>query len=777
MTTPFNGIIGRTIDKSQPAWPEPVTSRHGTPNIVIIMLDDTGFAQLGSYGSPIRTPYLDSLAEGGLRYNNFHTTALCSPTRASVLTGRNHHSCGMGCITEGATGYPGYNGQIPFETGFLSEILLEHGYNTYALGKWHLTPAHETSAAGPYTRWPLGRGFERFYGFMGGDTHQYYPELIYDNHQVEPDKTPEEGYHFTEDIADKAISFITDAKQVAPDKPFFLYFAPGATHAPHHVPQEWSNRYKGEFDEGWEAYRETVFARQKELGIIPAETELSRHDPDVKPWAACSPDERKLFARMMEVYAGFLEHTDYQIGRILEHLKQIGQFENTLVIALSDNGASSEGNVNGMLNINAWHNNVWSTVEENIAAIDTLGGPEHFNHYPWGWAWAGNTPFRRWKRETYRGGISDPLIVQWPAGIKANGEIRTQYLHAIDILPTVLDCLKIKPPQLIRGVKQTPIAGISFAHTFEEANAISRRETQYFEMLGHRAIYHKGWRAVCPYPGPSFTEAGRFFGAAMSAEALANLDTTGWELYHIAEDFAENHNIAHQYPSKLQELITLWYIEAEKYNVLPLDSRGAIRLFDERPQAAPSREHYTFYPHTQPVPGNATVNVLNRPHSITANVEIPPSGAEGVLLAFGGNEGGYVLYIQDNKLHYAQNYLSAKLLHLASSETISSGPHQLRFEFEPTGKRDVKAGKGVPGDARLYIDQHLVAQAHFEATVPVMYGLSCLLACGENPGSPVTPAYKSPFHFTGTLHYVTIDVSGKLLHDKDAEIRLMMARQ
>ena len=400
--TAFPGVIGRTFDVSSPAWPEPLRAREGAPNVLFIILDDTGYGQLGCYGSPIETPNIDALAKNGLIYNNMHTTALCSPTRSCVLTGRNHHSNAMSCITEGSTGYPGSNGNIPFENGFLSEMLLQHGYNTYAIGKWHLTPSDQLSAAGPYDRWPLGRGFERFYGFLGGETHQYYPELVYDNHTVEAEKTPEEGYHFTEDIVDKAISFIADSKQVAPDKPFFMYFCPGAMHAPHHVPKEWADRYKGKFDAGWEALREQIFKRQKEIGIVPADAELSRHDPDVPRWDSLSAEEKKLYARMMEVFAGFLTHTDHHIGRLIEFLKKLGEFDNTLVMVLSDNGASSEGGPQGMVNEALFFNNVQGSLEENLAAMDKLGGPEFCNHYPWGWTWAGDTPFRRWKRETYR---------------------------------------------------------------------------------------------------------------------------------------------------------------------------------------------------------------------------------------------------------------------------------------------------------------------------------------------------------------------------------------
>jgi arylsulfatase A-like enzyme len=420
--TTFPGVIGLTVDQSSPAWPEPLRAREGAPNVLFIVLDDTGYGQLGCYGSPIETPNLDSLAESGLRYTNMHTTALCSPTRACILTGRNHHSNGMACITEGATGYPGYNGQVPFENGFLSEMLLMQGYNTYMVGKYHLIPSELESAAGPYDRWPLGRGFERYYGFLGGDTHQYYPDLVYDNHQVEPPKSPEEGYHLTEDLADKAIRFIADAKQVAPAKPFYLHFCPGATHGPHHVPREWADRYKGMFDDGWDAYRERVFARQKALGIVPADTELSRHDPDVPDWDALSQEQKQLYARMMEVFAGFLTHTDSHIGRLLDYLKSIGEFDNTLIMVISDNGASAEGGPTGTTNEYQFLNNAPESIEESLAKLDKLGGPETFNHYAWGWTFAGNTPFRRWKRETYRGGSSDPFLVHWPRVLGRKGK-------------------------------------------------------------------------------------------------------------------------------------------------------------------------------------------------------------------------------------------------------------------------------------------------------------------------------------------------------------------
>jgi arylsulfatase A-like enzyme len=775
--TAFPGIIGRTFDKSSPAWPEPLRAKEGAPNVLFIVLDDTGFGQLGCYGSPIETPNLDKLAARGLLFNNMHTTALCSPTRSCILTGRNHHSNAMSCITEGSTGYPGGNGYIPFENGFLSEILLQHGYNTFAVGKWHLTPADQASAAGPYDRWPMGRGFERYYGFLGGDTHQYYPDLTYDNHHVDTPKKPEEGYHLTEDLVDKAISFVADAKQIAPNKPFFLYFCTGAMHAPHHVPAEWSDKYKGQFDDGWDAYREKVFAKQKKLGIVPKDAELSRHDPDVKPWEKCSPDEKKVYARMMEVFAGFLTHTDHHIGRLLDFLKTIGEFENTLIMVISDNGASAEGGPEGSVNETLFFNNVPESLDVNLKRIDELGGPTTFNHYAWGWAWAGDTPFRRWKRETYRGGISDPFLVHWPKGIKARGEIRTQFTHAIDMAPTVLEALDIEPPTSIRGVTQSPIEGISFVHCFNNAKAPSRHLTQYFEMFGHRSLYHNGWRAVCPWPGTSFTESGRSFGDPITADMLTELDAKHWELYHVEKDIAENHNLADKERARLIEMIAQWYVEAGKYNVLPIDSRGTLRFADERPQIAADRKTYIYYPGTQPVGANAAVKVLNRPHSITANVEIPHGGVEGVLFCHGGSDGGYALYVKEQKLHYVHNYVALYLFHVESNIAIPEGRHELRYEFEVTGKPDIPKGKGSPGKGQLYIDKKLVGQINIPVTIPLSIGISGGATVGRFPGSPIAPDLRAPFAFTGGMHSVMVEVGGKLIKDKEAELREVLAHQ
>jgi arylsulfatase len=775
--TAFPGRMGRTISESEPAWPEPVRAKEGAPNVLFIVLDDTGFGQLGCYGSPMNTPNLNRLAENGLLYNNMHTTALCSPTRSCILTGRNHHSNGMSCITEGSEGYPGSNGVIPFENGFLSEILLKHGYNTYCIGKYHLTPAEQTSAAGPYDRWPLGRGFERYYGFLGGDTHQYYPDLVYDNHTVEPPKTPEEGYHLTEDLTNKAIQFIADGKQVAPGKPFFLYFATGAHHAPHHVPQEWADKYKRKFDDGWDVYREKTFARQKELGVVPKDAVLSRHDPDVQDWGRLLDAERKLYARMMEVFAGFVEHTDHHIGRLLNFLERIGELDNTLVMVISDNGASAEGGPTGSVNENKFFNNVPESIEQNLAAIDDLGGPKYFNHYAWGWTFAGNTPFRRWKRETYRGGISDPFLVHWPKGIKAKGQIRTQYAHATDMLPTVLECLKLDPPDRIRGVTQSPIEGVSFVHTFENAKAESKHTTQYFEMLGHRSLYHNGWRAVCPYPGPSFAEAAVTLGAPITEEKLRELDAKGWELYHVEEDFAETQNVAEKHRDRLIEMIATWYVEAGKYKVLPIDSRVTLRLADDRPRIARERTKYRYFPGTSTVGGKVAVNILNRPHSITAHIEIPKGGAEGVLLSQGGSSAGYSLFVQDRKLHYAYNYVGDQEFLISSRETVPEGAVEVRYEFEPTGKADIAKGKGTPGRGQLYINGTLAGQGDLPVTVPIDIGITEGLLCGRDVASPVSKEYRAPFAFTGTIHDVVVDVSGDLVVDQEAEMRTVMAHQ
>ncbi|MFC7099025.1 arylsulfatase [Halobaculum marinum] len=767
----FHGRIGRTYDESEPWWPEQTRAPDDAPNVLTIVLDDVGFGQLGCYGGLIDTPNIDSLAEEGLRYNSFQTTALCSPTRSCLMTGRNHHSNAMAGIAEISTGFPGYNGHIPHENGMLSEILAEEGYSTYHTGKWHLTPAEATSAAGPYDQWPLGRGFERFYGFLGGDTDQYTPALIHDNHQVDPPATAEEGYHLTEDLAQRTIEFIGDTKQVDPDKPFFTYFCPGACHAPHQVPAEWADKYAGEFDMGWDEAREQILAHQKELGIVPEDTDLSPRNPDVREWDSLSEDEQRLYARMMEVFAGFLEHTDAQIGKVLDYLEEIGELDDTLVVVVSDNGASAEGGPDGSIDENHFFNNVPESLEDNLEAMDELGGPDYFNHYPWGWTWAGDTPFQRWKRETYRGGTSDPLVVSWPEGIEARGEIREQFVHAIDLVPTVLECIGIDPPEEIGGVTQSPIEGTSFAYSFENADAPELHTTQYFEMLGTRAIYHDGWRAVHPWP----------LGTPMTAEDLSatSLEDSGWELYNLREDFSEAHDVASEHPEKVLELAQLWWAEAGKHNVLPLDGRGVERLAEERPEPGRPRDQYVYYPGGQYIPENAAVRVLNRDHSITADLSIPVGGVEGTILSHGSKSGGYSLYVLDNHLRYVHNYVGKEEFEVVADEPLPEGELQVRMEFETTGEPNLDEGLGTPGVVRLFHGDDQVAEGEIPKTIPITMGLAAGLSCGRDALNATTDVYRdrTPFEFTGDITRVTVDVSGDTVVHPEAAMEQIVTRE
>jgi arylsulfatase A-like enzyme len=775
----FPGRIGRTIEESSPAWPAPTRAPEGSPNVVFVVLDDVGYGQLSSYGGLVDTPNIDRVAAQGVRYANMHTTALCSPTRSCILTGRNHHSNGVACIMELATGFPGYDGRMPFENGMVPDMLQQHGYNTFCVGKWHLSPSEDNTAAGPFHRWPLGRGFERFYGFLGGETNQWYPDLTRDNGSISQPRSPEEGYHLSEDLADQAITMIVDAHVNAPEKPFFMYYAPGAAHTPHHVPKEWADAYSGKFDAGWDAYRETVFARQQELGLLPPGAELAPPDPDVPAWDSLSPDERRLYARMMEVFAGFVTHADHHFGRILDTLEQLGELDNTIVMVISDNGASAEGGVSGSFNEMLFFNGVPERFEENLARIDQLGGPTSYNHYPWGWTSAGNTPFRRWKRETYRGGATDPFIVSWPAGMAARGEVRTQYAHAIDMVPTLLDALGIEPPEQLRGVPQSPLEGVSFAHTFDDAAAASRRTTQYFEMFGHRSLYHDGWRAVCPWPAASYTEMaqhGEKMGGPLTPATLERLDREGWELYDMAGDPTETHDVAAQHPERLREMIALWWEEAEKYKVLPLDSSLQSRLATERPQTSAPRTRFVYYPGGSVVPAFASPPVFNRSYSIEADVEVGDGDAEGVLVAQGGDAGGYVFYLSDGRPCYVYNYVGLDRFEVGSGEKLTPGRHALRYEFEATGAPDFPNGKGAGGRGQIYVDGKLVANTEFPHTTPFVFELEGL-SCGYDFGAPAGEGYAPPFAFTGKIHSVTYDVAGELIADDEGEMRRLMAQQ
>ena len=749
--TPFTGKIGRTVSSSEAAWPSAPRARPGAPNVLVFLLDDVGFAQLGCYGSDIRTPNMDRLAAGGLRYRDFHTTAICSPTRASLLTGRNPHSNGVGIIQEMATGFPGYNGSVPKENGFLSEMLLAQGYATFGIGKWHLTPASECAAGATRARWPLSRGFETFYGFIGGKTSQWVPALVHDNHCIEPPKRPEEGYHLNADLADHAIGNLVDLRAVAPDKPFFMYYCPAAGHSPHHVEPAWIERYRGKFDQGWDRWREEVFARQLQLGIVPPNTKLAGRPAQVKAWDTLSDKAKQLYARQMEVYAGFLEQTDHHMGRVIAFLEQLGELDNTLILLASDNGASAEGSEHGMFNACIFANGVEASVEEDFKHIDEWGGVKSYPNYSWGWAWAGNTPLRRWKRYLHQGGMSDPLIVHWPKGIAARGEVRTQYVHVVDVAPTILDALGIAAPSHLNGVAQRPLEGVSFAHTFGDVQAPTKKEAQYYEMIGSRALWKDGWKAVVEQ------EQGGF----LTEEMLAKQK---WELYHVAEDFSESEDLAAKHPEKLAELIDRWWVEAEKYNVLPLDSRMQLRMTVPKPTERPTGNRFVYFPGGAPQFDYTAVNVKNRSHTITAEVEIAPGGAEGVLLAHGSWFGGYSLYIQGQRLHYVHNYLGLAEYRVSASEVLSAGKMSLQMRFTRTGEHQ--------GHAELFIDQRKVGEGDIPRTVPAVIETSSEgLCCGYDSGLPVSEDYRAPFRFTGHIAQLVVEVEGIPASDAEAQLR------
>ncbi|MDQ3293871.1 MAG: arylsulfatase, partial [Actinomycetota bacterium] len=702
----FGGVVGRTYADSTAWWPPLPTAPDGAPNVVVVVLDDVGYAQLGCYGSDIATPCFDGLAAGGRRYSNFHTTALCSPTRACLLTGRNHHSNGMARIVEFSAGFPGYNATIPKENGFLSEILVRNGYATFAVGKWHLTPATESTMGSPRDKWPLGRGFERFYGFMGGETDQFHPDLVYDNHPVEPPASPEDGYHLTEDLVDKATLFIRDLRATAPDKPFLLWFAPGACHAPHQAPPDFIEPYRGRFDEGWDAWREAVFARQVSSGLLPLGTELSDRPSWVPAWDSLGPDERRLYARMMEVYAGFLTHTDAQVQRVLDVIESMGELDDTVVIVLSDNGASAEGGAQGSFNEQYFFNFVPEDLEENLRRIDDLGTPRANNHYPWGWAWAGNTPLRRFKRDTHEGGVTDPFIVNWPARLGREGATRHQYVHAIDVLPTLLDLIGIEPPPTINGHEQTPIEGTSFAPSLlapaGEPGPSSDHVTQYYEMMGSRALYHDGWKAVVFHPTP--------FIAYDGTDVSQPFDDDAWELYHVAEDFSEVHDVATGEPEKLEEMKARWWEEAAKFQVLPLNNEPG-RFRDNRYR----RTHYELHPGIGPMPEAVAPLLRNRPFTISVELDVPADGdVAGVLVAHGTHSGGYALYLSGRRLHYVYNFVGTELTTVAAEVDLPAGAVVARLVSAPAG--------GGAAAIELFYGDVPVGQGLIPRVTPVTYG-------------------------------------------------------
>ncbi|MGZ3624608.1 MAG: arylsulfatase [Ktedonobacteraceae bacterium] len=788
MTKSFKGVVNLDIRESKPDW-EPYLqpkAPEGAPNVLFIVWDDVGFAAMEPWGGLIETPTMNRLAKEGLTYTNMHTTALCSPTRACLMTGRNHTSNGMACISEAAIGFPNANGHIPFENATIAEVLNENGFNTYMLGKWHLCAEDEMNMASSKRNWPVGRGFERFYGFLGAETNNWYPDLIYDNHPVDQPSTPtedgsEKGYHLSRDLTDKALEFIKDAKAVAPDRPFFMYFCPGAAHAPHHSPKEWADKYKGKFDMGYERYREIVLERQKKIGIVPENTELSPINPIgtpadtksptglpfppldyVKPWDTLPEEEKQLYRRMAEVYAGFLSYTDHQIGRIIDFLEESGQLDNTLVIVISDNGASGEGGPTGSVNENKIANGVPDNLEQNLKFLDVLGSPRTYNHYPTGWAMAFNTPFKMWKRYSYNGGICDPFLIHWPKGIKSRGEVRHQYHHAIDIVPTILDVVGVEAPEVVLGYTQSPIEGVSMRSSFDDSRAPSARQTQYYSMLGSRGIWHQGWKAVTTHP----TIAG-----------WGNYGKDIWELYNTVEDRSESHNLAAQYPEKLQELINLWFHEAGKYKGFPLDDRSALEILTTpRPQMTKPRDRYVYYPDTAEIPESQAVNIRNRSFAIRAEVEIPDAGAEGVVFAHGSRFGGHAIYMKDGKMHYIYNWLGDIKQQVISNKAVPTGASTLSAIFTKEGENPPHVANGT---LAIYINDEKVGEMKM-MTQPGKFSIAGEgLNVGRDGGEPVTGDYPGeyPWPFTGTVKRVVVDVSGDLSINHEVEAQMMLMRE
>jgi len=730
--------IGKTYKDSRGYWPPEVKAPKGAPNIVWIVLDDVGFGQFSTFGGPIETPNIDRLARGGLTYTNFHVTALCSPTRAALLTGRNHHSVGMGMITEYSTGFPGYNGRMPFEKAMASEILHGNGYSTFAVGKWHLAPAAEMTPAGPFDRWPLGRGFEHFYGFLGGETDQYYPDLVEDNHYIDRNLR---GKHFTTAMNDRAMEYIRDQQAVNPDKPFFLYWASGATHAPHQVPKEWVDKYKGKFDQGWDKVREETLARQKALGIVPQTVQLPPREPGVRAWDSLSDVEKRTYARFNEVFAGFGAHTDYEIGRLVKFLEERNLIENTIIVVnVGDNGASQEGGPEGMFNDAIYFNRIAPpTAAENMKWIDKIGSEYTSPHYPIGWAMAGNTPFRRYKQDaSNEGGTHDPLVIHWPARIKDRGGKRTQYHHAIDVMPTLLEAIGIQPPEVVNGAKQAPIEGVSMLYTFDDAKAKSHHTTQYYEMFSRRAIYNDGWKALA-YHAPGM-----------------DYEKEKWELYNFKDDFNETIDLAEKYPSMLAELKTLFEVEAKKYNVYPLDDVRIERITQGRPPVYGTRKVFTYYPGTTTLPNVATPSVTNKSYRITADVERTGAASDGVLFAFGGRFGGYTLYVQDGKPVFAYNLLAREQFYVSSTEALPMGRSTVVVEFTYDG-----GPPGSGGNAILRIGDRKVGEGRIAKTAPVTLNMAEGLDVGRDLGTPVVDRYQSPFPFPGKLNHVVLELLTK----------------
>jgi arylsulfatase A-like enzyme len=737
----FCGVIARDYENSKECWPSEQRPPKDAPSVLIVLLDDAGFAHLGSFGGLIDTPNMDRLAADGLRYNNFHTTALCSPSRAALMAGRNHHSIGLGSHAITAMGFPGYSGRVPLEAQEVARIAQEGGWTTYALGKWDHTPTFQVHQVGPFTYWPTRDGFDHTYTFMAADANNFTPVMFAEHEPVEPSRGKPD-YHLSTDLADKAIHYITGQVSIDPDRPFFMFWAPGAVHAPHQAPPEYIRKYAGKFDMGWDKARELIHKRQLEMGIIPPGTALTERTKDIPAWDSLSDAQKKMYARQMEAFAGQLEHVDAQIGRIVATLKRVGKLDNTLIFVTSDNGASGEGGLTGTHNEMLLVNNLQTDLQENLKFYDAWGSEATNNHFHAGWAMAGNTPFKYFKQIVHRGGVQDPLIVHWPAGIRAKGEIRNQYSHIIDIAPTIMEATGLKPLDEIDGIKQMPFDGISLAYTFNSADARDRHTRQYYEMFGNRAMYLDGWKAVTIHGNRMPWVVGGTF----------PFKDDVWELYHVAEDFSESKNLADQFPEKLKALKAAWDEEAVKYNVYPLYDDIAARLSKVVKRFAPQRSEFVFYPPgAVRIPEPYSPPVKNRDHSITAYAEIPAQGARGVLVAAGGLYGGYALYVADDRLVYEYNAYDESRFQIRSDRPLPRGKVVLKAVY--------KAADRQTGNVTLFFNGDQVGQGQVGRTMPGTFSLSETFDVGEDTGTPVSKDYTRDNAFSGILDRVVVSLT------------------
>jgi arylsulfatase len=741
----FQGVIGRTTaETAAPQWPKPIEAPKGAPNVLVILTDDVGFGASSTFGGPIPTPTFEALAKSGLRYNAFHTVGLCSPTRAALLTGRNHHNVAVGTTEEPVTGYEGYTGIIPKSAGTIAEILKQNGYNTAMFGKWHLTPYWEMGQTGPFDHWPTGEGFEHFFGFLSAETDQFHPALWEGTQTVEPPAN-DPNYILDHDLADHAIGWLREQKALSPDKPFFIYYAPGTSHAPHHAPKEWIAKFKGKFDQGWDKVREETLARQKALGIVPENTQLTAR-PDIIPaWDSLSPDQKAVYARMMEVYAAALSYSDDQMGRVIEAIRQTGQLDNTLIVFMQgDNGASAEGGPQGLLN----DVNFMNGIKEDLGAIkqrmDELGTEKANNHYPVGWAHAMDTPFQYFKQiVSHLGAVRNGMVISWPARIKDEGGMRTQFHHVIDITPTILDAVGIQAPTMLNGVPQKPLDGVSMVYTFDGPNSPSMRRTQYFELVGNRGIYQDGWVAGTEPTGFPWQVLGR---------PPFDVDQQKWDLYHLTDDYSEAVNLADKEPQKLHDLQEVFWVEAARNHALPIHDSSAdmVKGLGIRANPSVARTSFTYYPGMIRIPDSVAPNIRNRSFAVTAEVEIPEGGAEGVLLAHGNRFGGYSLYLLKGKLVFCYDYGDFQWFTVASADAVPAGKHNLGLDFKYDG------GFGRGAAVTLTMDGKPVGQGRVDKTLGNKYSLDASFNVGEATGSTVTDDYRAPFKFTGTLNQLNV---------------------